>query len=235
LVGAGQSHQDRHVKRLQIVVTAAVVAVLLVAGLAVIVTRDHLIAGRATMAGTNRPDHIRVTSDRVVTAGDTTQPKVVLSLYEDFLCPHCRRFEETFGVAVNELIDQGVAVDYVPVAILDWAGQNYSSRAGGAAFCVADQSIDTFRRFHAALFAHQPAETSTTMPTNDDIAETARQAGADGGAVADCIRNETYTGLVAGMADAKDVHSTPTVRINDEDYEFSTPDALIADVTELLR
>jgi protein-disulfide isomerase len=222
-------------KRLQIAVTAAVVAVLLVAGLAVIVTRDHLIAGRATMAGANRPDYIRVTSDRVVRVGDTTQPKVVLSLYEDFLCPHCGRFEETFGAAVNEVIDSGVAVDYVPVAILDSPGQNYSSRAGGAAFCVADQSIDTFQRFHAALFANQPPEWATTMPTNDEIAETARQAGADGSAVADCIRNNTYTDLVAGMADAQDVHSTPTVRINGEDYDLSTPDALIADVTTLLR
>ena len=47
--------------------------------------------------------------------------------------------------------------DYYMVAILDRPGRDYSSRA--AAYCVADQSIDAFRRFHAALHTHQPAET----------------------------------------------------------------------------
>jgi protein-disulfide isomerase len=30
--------------------------------------------------------------------------------------------------------------------------------AVAAAYCVADESIDAFRRFHAALYAQQPEE-----------------------------------------------------------------------------
>lgn len=33
--------------------------------------------------------------------------------------------------------------------------------AVAAAHCVADESIDAFRRFHAALYAQQPEETAT--------------------------------------------------------------------------
>ncbi|MBV9641311.1 MAG: thioredoxin domain-containing protein, partial [Mycobacteriaceae bacterium] len=63
---------------------------------------------------------IRVTSSNLITDPGTGQPTVVLSLYEDSLCPYCRRFEYTFGATVDKLIDIGaVAADYYMVAILD--------------------------------------------------------------------------------------------------------------------
>ena len=47
------------------------------------------------------------------------------------------------------------------VSILDSPkNQNYSSRAGAAALCVADESIDAFRRFHTALYSQYPARLS---------------------------------------------------------------------------
>jgi protein-disulfide isomerase len=159
----------------------------------------------------------------------------VLSLYEDALCPYCRRFEHTFGATVDKLIDTGaVAADYYMVAILDRPGRrDYSSRAGAAAYCVADQSTDAFRRFKAALYANQPAETAASFPDNAALTNTARQAGA-GDAAADCITNDTYTAMVAGMADATNVTHTPTVRINGQDYDLSTPDALVAKIKEIV-
>ena len=105
------------------------------------------------------------------------------------------------------------------VAILDRPGRDFSSRAVAAAYCVADQSIDAFRRFHAALYAHQPAETAASFPDNAALIDTARQAGASD--AADCINN-TYTAMVAGMADATNVTHTPTVRINGQNYQLST-------------
>jgi protein-disulfide isomerase len=176
---------------------------------------------------------IRVTSGNVITDPGTGQPTVVLSMYEDTLCPYCRRFEHTFGATVDKLIDTGaVAADYYMVAVLDRPNRDYSSRAGGAAYCVADQSIDAFRRFKAALYAHQPAETAPSFPDSAALIDTARQAGA--GNAADCINNDSYTAMVAGMADATDVTHTPTVRINGRDYELSTPDALVAKIKEIV-
>ena len=53
------------------------------------------------------------------------------------------------------------------------ANEFYSSRAGNAAYCVAEAdpspTKDAFRRFHAALYAQQPGETSTSFPTNDQL------------------------------------------------------------------
>ena len=177
---------------------------------------------------------IRVASSDVIRDGHYGWPMVVLSLYEDSLCPYCRKFEDTFGATVDKLVDTGaVAVDYYMVAILDRPNRDYSSRAGAAAYCVADESIDAFRRFHAALYTNQPPETAASFPDNDALIDTARQAGA-GDAAADCINNNTYTGMVAGMAEATNVAHTPTVRINGQDYELSTPDALVARIKEIV-
>lgn len=177
---------------------------------------------------------IRVASNNVITDPGTGQPKVVLSLYEDSLCPYCRRLERTFGATVDKLIDTGaVEADYYMVAILDRPNRDYSSRAGAAAYCVADQSIDAFRRFKTALYANQPAESAPSFPDNAALIDTARQAGA-GDAVAACINNATYTAMVAGMADATNVTHTPTVRINGQDYDLSTPDALVARIKEIV-
>ena len=157
---------------------------------------------------------IRVTSSNVVTKEGTDEPKAVLSLYEDFLCPACGNFEKQFGPTVNKLIDTGaVAADYYMVSILDRQGDGYSTRAANAAYCVADESKDAFRRFHAALYAQQPAEGVGPFPDNARLIEVARQAGVSGG-VPDCINNGRYTEMVQGLASATEVNSTPTIYIN---------------------
>jgi protein-disulfide isomerase len=182
---------------------------------------------------------IRVATSNVITKEGTTEPKAVLSLYEDFLCPVCGNFEQQFGPTVSKLIDSGaVAVDYNMVAILDRpSNQNYSSRAGAAAYCVADEDTtpdkEVFRRFHAAMYAQQPSETGTVFPSNNQLIETARQAGVVG-KVPECINSGRNVDMVDGLAAATKVTGTPTVRINGEDYKFSTPDALVAKIKEIV-
>ncbi|ULE33163.1 DsbA family protein [Mycobacterium sp. IDR2000157661] len=177
---------------------------------------------------------IRVTSSDLITEEGSSEPKAVLSLYEDFLCPACGNFEKTFGPTINKLIDSGaVAADYYMVSILDRAGQGYSTRAANAAYCVAEADKEAFRRFHAALYAQQPAEGVGPYPDEARLIEIARQAGVAGD-VPECINNGRYDDMVKGLAKATDVNSTPTVRINGEDYDPSTPDALIAKVEEIV-
>ncbi|MDF2828750.1 MAG: protein-disulfide isomerase [Mycobacterium sp.] len=182
---------------------------------------------------------IRVASANVVTKEGTTEPKAVLSLYEDFLCPVCGRFEQQFGPTISSLVASGaIATDYYMVAILDRpANQNYSSRAAAAAYCVADEdktpNKEAFSRFHAALYAQQPSEVGTNFPTDEQLIETARQAGA-GGSVPECINSGRYTKMTEGLAGAVEINATPTVRINGEEFEYSTPDALVAKITEIV-
>jgi protein-disulfide isomerase len=177
---------------------------------------------------------IRVTSSNLITKEGSSEPKAVLSLYEDFLCPACGNFEKAFGPTVNKLIDSGaVAADYYMVSILDRQGDGYSTRASNAAYCVADESTDAFRRFHAALYAQQPEEGVGPFPDNARLIEVARQAGVTGG-VPECINKERYAEMAKGLAAATEVNSTPTIRINGEEYKPSTPDALIAKIEEIV-
>jgi protein-disulfide isomerase len=175
---------------------------------------------------------VRVTSSKLVTKEGSSDPKVVLGLYEDFLCPVCGKFETQFGPTVNKLIDTGaVAADYYMVAILDRQGDGYSSRASNAAYCVADESTDAFRRFHAALYTQQPEEGVGPFPDNTRLIEVARQAGVAGG-VAGCINKGRYTDMAKGLAGATGVTATPTIRINGQDYTPTTPDALVTKIKE---
>ena len=50
------------------------------------------------------------------------------------------------------------------------------------------------------------------------------------GKVPDCIKSGKYTSMVDGLATAAGIHATPTVRINGQDYQWSTPDALVAKI-----
>jgi hypothetical protein len=68
-------------------------------------------------------------------------------------------------------------------------------------------------------------------PDNARLIEIARQAGAGGG-VPDCINKGRYTEMSQGLAAATGIQATPTIRINGQDYQFSTPDALVAKIKE---
>jgi protein-disulfide isomerase len=181
---------------------------------------------------------IRVANSNVIKKDGSSDPKAVISVYEDFLCPVCGRFEKEFGPTITQLISSGaVAVDYYMVAILDSpATQNYSSRAGASGYCVADADTtpnkEVFTRFHAALYAQQPSETGTSFPDDKALIETARQAGVVGD-VPNCVNSNRYINMVKELAGNTNVHATPTIRINGEDFQYSTPDALVAKIKEI--
>jgi protein-disulfide isomerase len=179
---------------------------------------------------------IRVTTSKLVT-NDHHDPKAVVSFYEDFLCPACGNFERAFGSTVSKLIDSGaIAADYYMLGFLSRPqNDDYSSRAANAAYCVADASIDAFRRFHTALYAKnfQPNEAGTSFPDNAQLIEVARVKGVVGN-VPDCINSGKYIQMINGLASAASIHATPTIRINGQDYQWSTPDALVAKIKEIV-
>ena len=180
---------------------------------------------------------VRVTTSKLVTKDGSKDPKAVVSFYEDFLCPACGNFERGFGPTVSKLIDSGaIAADYYMVGLLSRPqNDDYSSRAANAAYCVADESVDAFRRFHTALYSKeiQPSETGTQFPNDTKLIEIAREAGVVG-KVPDCVKAGKYTPMVDGLATAANIHATPTVRINGQDYQWSTPDAFVAKIKEIV-
>jgi protein-disulfide isomerase len=210
---------------IQIGLTAIVVIFAVVLVGYIVLSNDKKPASGETKA-------VRVESSKIIKKDGSDDPKVVLSMYEDFLCPHCGLFEQQFGPTVRKLIDTGaIAADYYMVAILDRQGNGYSSRAANAAYCVADENKDAFQRFHDALFQNQPQEGSGTYPDNARLIEVARQAGVSGG-VPDCINKGRYTEMSQGLAQAAGIEATPTIKINGQDYTPTTPDALVAKIKE---
>jgi len=195
----------------------------------------YIVMGHDKKTGSGDVQAVRITSNSLIKKDGSDEPKAVLSMYEDFQCPHCRDFEKAFGPTISKLIDSGaVAADYYMVSILNSrANDNYSTRAANAAYCVADESKEAFTRFHSALFAMQPEEGAGGAPDNAKLIETARQAGA-GGSVPGCINSGKNNKMVDGLAAAAKITATPTIKLNGEDISPATPDDLIAKVTAVV-
>jgi protein-disulfide isomerase len=222
-------------RRRNLLIQIGLTAVVVLLGVGLVL---YIVMGADKKPASGEAKAITVSSSKLITKEGTTEPKAVVSLYEDFLCPHCGEFEQKFGPTIGQLIDSGaIAADYYMVAILDQpSNDNYSSRAGAAAYCVADESKDAFRRFHAALYAQQPGETVTSFPDNESLIKTARLAGA-GGSVPDCINKGKYVPMVQGLAQATQIQSTPTIKINGQDFAVTattTPDDLVNQVKSIV-
>jgi protein-disulfide isomerase len=222
-------------RRRNLLIQIGLTAVVVLLGVGLVL---YIVMGADKKPASGEAKAITVSSSKLITKEGTTEPKAVVSLYEDFLCPHCGEFEQKFGPTIGQLIDSGaIAADYYMVAILDQpSNDNYSSRAGAAAYCVADESKDAFRRFHAALYAQQPGETTASFPDNARLIEIARQAGA-AGSVPDCINKGKYVPMVQGLAQATQIQSTPTIKINGQDFAVTattTPDDLVNQVKSIV-
>jgi protein-disulfide isomerase len=134
------------------------------------------------------------------------------------MCPFCRRFERGNGAALRQLVDSGRAQWVVrPLAFLDRLsnGTRYSTRAGAAAFAIAQGAPDAFGAFHESLFSHQPREGSdgldeaTLVSLAEGAGATAEQAGH--------ISDQTFAEAVAvetAAANDLGVQGTPTVLVS---------------------
>lgn len=204
----------------------AVIAViaLVAAGVAAVIVLRHEnepVGGAATSSTDSGPTplhSIHLAAPNVATKPGSSEPKATLTVYEDFLCPFCRRFEQVYGPTIGKLITDGrVAVDYTMVSILGRGDvTSYSVRAGAAAYCVADADTAAFQRFHAALFAHQPDEGAASYPSDDELVAQAGKAGAPD-SVADCITSGKYRDMVNNAVKSAGINSTPTVLLNGAD------------------
>jgi protein-disulfide isomerase len=139
-----------------------------------------------------------------------------VDVYEDFLCPHCKEFEDASGSAVEQLASQGKArVIYHPIAILDGASTtNYSTRSAAAAGCAGAEG--KFREYAKALFAQQPSEGSAGL-SDDQLVQIGTSIGLSESSFGTCVRDGTYKSWVQHVTDeasAAGVTGTPTVKVN---------------------
>lgn len=222
-VAAQMRRQKRQALWWRIGITAVVVLLAVGVGVGILVSRsDNNNSTEAVTAPS------AFTSDGALVFGSDTAPTV--SITEDFQCPACKQFNEILGPTVADLISSGQArVEYHPVAILNrMSTDDYSSRAGSAAVCVAEQSPDLWQPFADALFTQQPAEGGAGL-TNDQLVQIAAAADADSSDTAACITDERYVPWISQMTDQATqagLRGTPTVTVAGEQLQDMTPDGL---------
>ncbi len=210
---------------------AAAVAVLVALVVVVVVQTQRT----ATSADARVPADT-VADGTAVRVGQADAP-VTVTVYEDFLCPACKSFEDTSGDTLAALVADGTAaVEYRPVAILDhYSTDDYSTRALNAAGVVADAAgPEAFLAFHNLLFAAQPAEGGAGL-SDDDLIALAGRAGATGEEVESGIRDRVYedwTERVTDAASQAGLTGTPTILVDGEqlDLRQATPQGLEAAV-----
>ncbi|MFT4246205.1 MAG: DsbA family protein [Micrococcaceae bacterium] len=155
-----------------------------------------------------------------------TNGKVKLTMYVDFMCPACGAFEKANSATIKSLLDQGkVEVEYHPIAILDRMsnGTNYSTRALNAVACVANQSPENAYSMISVLYANQPEENSDGLDDNK-LASLGKQA--SGKDISKCVKNQTYkswTKVVSQNSIDSGISGTPTIYINDKQWDGKTP------------
>lgn len=170
----------------------------------------------------NSAVQVSVGEDGAVLVG-LPDAKTSIDVFEDPMCPYCAQLENTNGQEVAQKIDEGaLAVRYHTLDFLNRlsASGDYSTRAASALMCVA-QSGDAvaFSAFHGALFApaNQPPENGKSDHSNAELADLAKEAGANDAAVA-CVADGTNVEAAAAAAQkgsealaAAGARGTPTV------------------------
>ncbi|GIJ29242.1 membrane protein [Micromonospora qiuiae] len=157
---------------------------------------------------------------------------VTVDIYEDYLCPACKRFEQTSGATIDQLISEGkIRAVYHPVAYLNrFSSTDYSTRSSAASGCAAEGG--KFTEFGKALFERQPAENGAGL-SNDQLIDIGAEVGLDREAFGGCVRDGKYRSWSAHVTDAAsraNVTGTPTVRVNGEPVRDWSPANIIAAV-----
>ncbi|MBB0232316.1 DsbA family protein [Streptomyces calidiresistens] len=153
-----------------------------------------------------------------------------LTVYEDFRCPACARFETYYKDTISDLQDEGkLRTEYHLVTIIDdGLGGEGSTRAANAAICAEDAG--RFPEYHDLLFAEQPAERSDEFADPETLIELAgRVEGLDTDSFRDCVLGETHADRVARTNTAfrdSEYGATPTVLLNGESVYGDPSDPL---------
>jgi protein-disulfide isomerase len=177
----------------------------LAAGAAVGVVASHhgghmaVAASPAPFGYTGPYAPVTLNADNSVTMSRPGVTKPVLDVYEDFQCPACRAFEKSDGALIQQLADLGkVKVIYYPFTVYTGQPQlDNSVRAWAAAKCAPPSR---WVRYHNALYASQPAQTTSDGFPVSQLVRLGKEAGITGPAFAHCVQSQQYAALDAPLS-----------------------------------
>ncbi|TJZ81377.1 DsbA family protein [Rhodococcus oryzae] len=206
-------------------------------GLAILVIAAVVIGGVIWQSNRSKPRNegygavsnsavqVAVQDDGAVRIGQP-EAATTIDVFEDPMCPYCAELENTNGQELAQKVDEGkVAVRYHVLDFLNRlsASGDYSTRAVAASMCVAESGdAIAYSKFHAALFSpeNQPAENGSSDHSNAELAQMAKDSGANDAAVA-CISDGAKVNDAAAAAQkgrealaASGAAGTPTVVVD---------------------
>ncbi|WP_040788592.1 DsbA family protein [Nocardia paucivorans] len=214
---------QRSNRRLLVVLVPFAVLLLVVVAIGIGLLARNVLSEKvsgAAVAPDNASVPANVQADGLIRVGEA-DAKVTVRVVMDLQCPACKMFEEANGAVLEDAVRDGTtAVEYSIITFLDRASTTeYSSRAGNAAFCVANSGVDHFQTWLSDMFTEQPEEGGDGLPDSTliDIAEAAGYTDPD---VARCITDRRYDTYLRTRTDeviGSGVNSTPTVTVNSEE------------------
>ncbi|WP_431874485.1 thioredoxin domain-containing protein [Micromonospora marina] len=153
---------------------------------------------------------------------------VTIDLYEDYLCPACKQFQQVNGDTLDQLVDEGKAkLVFHPVAFLNrFSTTEYSTRASAASGCAAEGG--KFREFTEQLFDRQPPEGGAGL-SNDELVDIGAGVGLNRDEFASCVSDGTYrpwTEHVTDEASKAGVTSTPTIKVDGSELQDRSPEGI---------
>jgi protein-disulfide isomerase len=164
-----------------------------------------------------------VTRDGGIVAVGAADAEVTLDVYEDFLCPACRAFEEAYGADVEKHVADGtVQVRYHMLPMLNDRSDppGYSMDSANAGLCAADAG--QFPAFHKSLFGDQPEEGSRGWDRRQ-LAKLGTDLGIDDKSFTTCVTSGEHDDLVQKNFD--EVKAAPYLQqeFPDGSKGFGTP------------
>jgi protein-disulfide isomerase len=154
------------------------------------------------------------------TLGSPTAP-VVLTVWEDFQCPFCKKAnEEALAEVEKQYVTTGaVRIEYRHYAFLG----NESLLAAQASECAAEQHF--FWEYHDILFANQSGENRGAF-SEAKLKRFAAEAGLSLDAFDACLDGERYKSAVeaeTALGKEQGVSSTPTFFVNETKITGAQP------------
>ncbi|HEY8457986.1 MAG TPA: thioredoxin domain-containing protein [Actinopolymorphaceae bacterium] len=213
---ARQAARAKRRERLVLIGVGVAVVILIIAIAGIVQWQRSQVSGDAVAPAGVAPGYGKATQGgenglgQGIGIGDPDAP-VVVEVFEDFSCPHCRDFEARSSHVLRQRVASGdVRVVYYPVTLSQFGEPTV--RSANAFACAADQR--KAREMHDALYANFSQSWST-----GELLELGKTVGLDSGSFRSCVRNETYAEWVESIdqtATEKGVIGTPTIFVNSD-------------------
>lgn len=176
-----QQEMEERNKRTRRILTAgaALIAVVVVTVLAIVIVqalgKSSSIAAGEQLTPPNATEKFGILAN----GAEPTADKPHLVIYQDYQCPWCALYEEDFGPAITELVDEGkITVEYRTAYFLDGGVEFGPSRRAALAAAAADE-VGYHAQYNATIYANH-AESATAYPDSELRDTFAQMAGMTG-------------------------------------------------------